>query len=82
MQATLTDTELQALAIKILPLLPERQEKQAYTFAEIAKSLSVSTQTVRRKAANGDFGKLLIDGEIKRVTKSGMENYIRLHKGR
>ena len=54
----------------------QQAQKTAYTFKEVAERYSVSGDTVRRWAANGDFGPLLQLGPKKRrITAEGIRQF-------
>lgn len=64
----------QALASRLQDKL--QSPKDAYTFDEIAERYNVSRATVRRWAANGEFGQLLnLSEKAHRITAEGLRQF-------
>ena len=74
----LSDADVERIALAVSAKLSNPQ-CNTYTIPDLIKKLKLSRDTIVKRIRKGEFGAVLHDGRLYRITEDGLQHYFSLH---
>lgn len=74
----LSDADVERIASAVATKLSKPQG-DTYTIPDLIKRLQLSRDTIIKRIRKGEFGTVLHDGRLYRITEDGLQRYFSLH---